>query len=1130
MSARLLASLADRGIELWVEGSRLRYRAPRGVLTAELLEQLRCHKQDLIAALRDAKPTGLPGESPAVGPLSYGQQALWFIHHGEPQSAAYNVAFITRIVSAVDVEALHRTLQAILDRHPSLRATFPLRDGEPVQYIHAWQAVDFRQVEVPDGNDDALRMHVEQSYREPFQLESGPLLRARLFTCTPESHVLLVTIHHIACDGWSLWILQDEFRVLYQAYRDGRDVSLPAPASTYADFVRWQADAVAGEIGERDEAFWRRQLAAELPVLNLITDRPRQGSPSFRGGSIRFHLPDELSEQLRRLAQAHGATLYMVLLAAFQTLLHRYTGQDDVLVGSPTNGRNRPETTGVVGYFVNLIALRADLSGDPSFRQFLGRVRQTTLDALAHQDFPFPLLVERLRLPRPTDRSPVFQALFALQRPQLFAEAVDLVLAEEGQVMLDWGGLRMEPFELDQQEGQFELSLEMIETRCSLAGVMKYRSDLFETLTIQRMLGHYIRLLESIAIDADLPISALPMTDEVEQRTVLVDWNATRSDYPRQRCIHELFHEQVAQRPNAVAVEFQDCRITYAELNRRANQLAHHLRQQGIGSGMNVGICVPRSVEMVVGLLAVLKAGAAYVPLEPDDPERRIDFVLRDTGAQALLVAPPTADVVPDFDGTRVLLQPQWHEIGGRPVSSIPAENLPIQTRAEELAYVMYTSGSTGQPKGVEVIHRGVVRLVCNTNYVELGPDEVVLQFAPLSFDASTFEIWAALLQGGRLVVFPPRLPSLDDLGRCIRDCGVTTLWLSAGLFRQMVDFGLEHLRGLRQLLTGGDVVPPGHAIKALAALPHCRLINGYGPTENTTFTCCHRMAGPDDVGATVPIGRPIANTRVYVLDQHGRPVPIGVAGELYAAGDGLARGYLGRPELTAQRFLPDPFSSEPDARMYRTGDLVRWRPDGTLEFLGRMDDQVKIRGFRIELGEIESVLASHQAVRETAVVARSDQAGDKRLVAYVVPAADPPASLDELQGFLRKRLPGYMVPAALVTLDKLPLTANGKIDRRRLPEPGDARPHLHAAYVAPRTPAERILAEVWAEVLGLDRVGIHDNFFAIGGASITSLRIVARAQEAGLSADPSLLSPELLFEHPTIAEIASLLEAAPGV
>ena len=685
---------------------------------------------------------------------------------------------------------------------------------------------------------------------------------------------------------------------------------------------------------------------------------------------------------------------------------------------------------------------------------------------------------------------------------------------------MDWGGLKFEPFQMAQEEGQFDLSLEVVEASRSLPGVFKYNTDLFEPGTIDRMSDHFQNLLAEIVANPDKPVSRLSFLSEAERRQLLEEFNDTDADYPSLTCIHQAFQEQAQARPQAVALEFEDREVTYAELDARANRLAQYLRKLDVGAGVLVGVCLERSVEEIVGLLGILKAGGAYLPLDAECPKQRLSFMLDDTQAPVILTSSRSAEALPEYRGKVIRLDADWETIAGQP-DSPPVD----ETGPDDLAYVMYTSGSTGKPKGVGVVHRGIVRLVKGVSYVDLGPEETFMRLSPLSFDASTFELWASLLGGGKLVIFPPQLPSVGRLGRFIQQSGVTTLFLTTALFHQQVDFDLKHLSGVRQLLTGGESLCPARARKALSRLDGCRLINCYGPTENSAFTSRHVMTSPEQVGQSVSIGRPVPNTRVYVLDRHLEPVPIGVPGELCTSGDGLARGYLNRPELTAERFVPDPFCGDNGGLLYKTGDLARWLPDGRLEFLGRVDHQVKVRGFRIELGEIESVLPQHEAVREAVVQAHEDATGQKQLVAYVVANGNGSFALEELRGFLQGRLPKYMVPSLFVKMDALPRTTGGKVDRKALPEPDGARPELEKPYLAPRTENERVLAEIWSEVLGIDRVGVHDNFFELGGASLKSLRIVAKAEEAGLAIPPELLTPELLFERPTIAELAQLID-----
>ncbi|MFV1966025.1 MAG: amino acid adenylation domain-containing protein, partial [Pirellulaceae bacterium] len=1154
-AVHLLEHLRSQGIELRIEGDRLRYRAPRRLLTPGLLTQLRDHKPDLLQLLRRA-PGGetdtSAGTTPNGFPLSHGQRALWFLHQRDPRSAAYHVAFATRIRSPLEVDDLRLALERLLERHPSLRTTYTVREGRPVQSVQKQAGLSFQQVDAGECALEELRQQVVESYRQPFDLERGPLARACVFSRRPDDHVLLLTIHHIACDGWSLWLLQDELIEIYSAKRAGRPSRLPAPRFSYAEFVNWQSEMLNHSEGDAHWDYWRKQLRGDLPLLNLPTDRPRPPVQTDHGASLPFALPQTLTERLRCCARHEGATLYTILLAAFQVLLHRHTGQDDILVGSPAGGRNRAEFKDLVGFFVNPIVLRADLSGDPTFRDYLGRVRRVVLAALDHQDLPFPLLVERLKADRDLSRPPLFQVLFALQRPQMAAAVEQLVAPSQPEARIEWGDLILEPFEIPQQEGQFDLSLEMVETTQSLSGVFKYNTDLFDGATVDRLRHHFQTLLEDLVGNPEKRLSRLSLLDETERDRLLVERNATTTEYPRNRCIHELFADQARQTPHAIAVEFQDQRLSYQALNERANQLAHHLRQRGVGPETLVGTCVHRSLEMVIGLLGILKAGGAYVPLDPEYPHARLSYMLRESRAKLLLTQQRHLKQFGPFAGPVVCLDRDANRIANESTDEVSQRTLPTN-----LAYVMFTSGSTGQPKGVAVMHRGVVRLVRGCVYAEFRPDDVFLQFAPLSFDASTLEIWGSLLNGAKLVLAPAGPSSLEELGQVVRYCGITTLWLTAGLFHQQVDHGLEHFSGVRQWLAGGDVLSPSHVRRALARLPHCRVINGYGPTENTTFTSCFPMTSPSHVGHSVSIGRPLSNTRLYILDANLELAPEGVAGELYVAGDGLARGYFNRPEWTAERFVPDMFGSSPGERMYKTGDLVRWQPDGNLEFLGRLDHQVKVRGFRIEPEEIEKTLMEHDGIRDVAVVVHKDRLGLKRLVAYLVPRncsktmfpqhvplsqggpqgvpeecevalAQAPGGLEgssaeHLRSFLKGRLPDYMVPALFITLDTLPLNPNGKVDRHALPAPGVARPELSEPWVPPCTATEKALAEIWAPLLDVAEVGVHDNFFALGGHSLLATQMVSRIQQV-LDVELPLLR---LFESPTIAELVAVVDDA---
>ncbi|HYW06077.1 MAG TPA: amino acid adenylation domain-containing protein, partial [Longimicrobium sp.] len=835
-------------------------------------------------------------------------------------------------------------------------------------------------------------------------------------------------------------------------------------------------------------------LAGAPALLELPLDHPRPAIQGHHGAREPIRLPPELARRLEALGRREGATLHMVLLGAFQSLLARYAGTDDVVVGSPVAGRGRGEVEGVIGFFVNTLVLRVKLDGDPTFREVLRRAREGALGAWAHQDVPFERLVAELRPERSMSYSPLFQVLFTL-----LDDATEPSLP----------GLHVAGVEAELATAKFDLALSLTAGPGGLSGVLSYRTELFRRATIQRMLGHLTRVLEQVAADADVRLSELELMGDRERRLVVEDWNRTAADYPALP-IHRIFEEHAAATPNAVAVVMDDERVSYGELNARANRLARRLARNGVGAETRVGLCLRRDPELVVALLAVLKAGGAYVPLDAGYPDERLAWMLDDAEIAVLLTEEALRGSLPARGGMAVVsVDGDRERIAGE-----SAENLAGGAGADGLAYVMYTSGSTGTPKGVAVEHRSVARLVRGADYVELGPAEVILQAAPVSFDASTFEIWGALLNGGRLVLLPGAAPTLEELGGALIRHGVTTLWLTAGLFQAMVEERVDDLRTVRQLLTGGDVVPAHAVARVRERFPACRVINGYGPTENTTFTCCHTVAARWS-GGPVPIGSAIRGTRVRVLNAALRPLPDGAPGELFAGGAGVARGYLNRPALTAERFLPDPFAVEPGARMYRTGDRVRRRADGVVDYLGRIDQQVKIRGFRIEPGEIEAVLGRERGVAACAVVPEpADAAGGRRLVAYVVGTADA----DALRTALRRTLPEYMVPAVFVALHSLPLTPNGKVDVRALPAPESTPRQRH---VPPRTPTEELLAGILEEVLGVERVGATDGFHELGGHSLAAMRVVSRIREA-FGAELPLRA---VFERPTVAELAEAVD-----
>jgi len=965
-----------------------------------------------------------------------------------------------------------------------LRTVFVAEQGVPVQVVLPELKLALAVTDVshqPDPAAAAQRLMLQSAGR-PFDLRRGPLVRAELFTLAAGDQILLLTIHHIVFDGWSIDVLLQDLAAAYAGQ------PRPPAAWQYADFAAWQREHLtAGKI-EQHLAYWRTHLAGVPTMLELPVDRPRTGG-GRRGAQSHFTLPAELTARLRALAQQHHTTLFTTLLAAFHTLLHRYSNQKEILLGVPFGGRAISEIENVIGFFVNTLPVKADFRDNPSFAKLLGQLRDELWTVQSHQDLPFERLVRELQPDRKSSRNPLFQACVVHEVVPLTSRAM--------------GALTVETNEITPPDAMFDLTLSLTDKGNELDCALRYNADLFDASTAARLAESFQILLNSAAETPDGEVGGLALLPAGERQLVLVAWNATGRAYPRGASVPGLFAELAAERPAAVALSWTGGQLSYGELNARANQLAHHLRSLGVGRETPVGVALNRSVDYVVSVLAILKAGGTYVPLDLDYPPDRLNFMLADSGCQLVI----TNQNVPLAGVTQLNLAS-----AAAVLAAAPKTDPDLTATAESLAYVIYTSGSTGQPKGVAVPHRGIVRLVRGQAYANFDAAQRFLLLAATAFDASTFELWAPLLNGGTCVLYPEALSDYARLETVIREQGVTCLWLTAGLFNQIMDVRPSVLQTVKQVLAGGEALSPDHVRRALQLLPHLRLTNGYGPTECTTFACTYDLP-QDFAGGAVPIGRPIANTTAYVLDARLQPAPIGVPGELYLGGDGLACGYLHRPELTAEKFIPNPF--QPGTRLYQTGDRVRWRAEGVLEFLGRLDQQVKIRGFRIELGEIEAVLNQQADLRESVVVARESQLGEKQLVAYIVPRDSAP-TVAVLREHLRQRLPDYMVPAAFVTLAALPLTAHGKVDRAALPVPA-ARLESGTEFVAPRNPTEARLADLWRELLALDQISIHDNFFALGGHSLLAVRLVFRIQEAfGVN-----LPVKLVSECPTLVELA---------
>jgi amino acid adenylation domain-containing protein len=1040
-------------------------------------------------------------------PLSFAQQRLWFVDQFKPGSADYVIAARAELRGPLDGSALRAALTSLARRHEALRTTFPSAGGEARQAVSPDAHVELDVVDLarvdPGDRAGAAAAAVEREAARPFDLATGPLWRTALVRLADDHHFFVTCMHHIVSDGWSLGIFASELSELYNAHVEEREPRLAPLEVSYADFAVWQRRWFQGEELERQLAYWKTQLEGAPAVLELPTDRPRPPVQSFDGATVGFTFDRELSQGIERLARTHEVTPFMVTLAAFKVLLHRYTGATDVVVGSPIAGRNRSEIEGLIGFFVNTLVLRTDLSGDPTFTELLERVSEVALGAYAHQDLPFEKLVEELGIDRDLAHSPAIQVMFVLQN------------TPPGHLTLTG----VEPTLLDAptNEVSVDATLDLTETPGGLVAKLVYNADLFDRPTVEALLGHYRTLLSEAVNDADVPLSRLSMLAPGERRTIVEGFNPPATPFPADARVHELFERVALERGGAPAVAYAGEALTYAELNARANRLARHLVALGVRRGDLVAISLDRGLDLVVAMLAACKAGGAYLPLDPENPRRRTAFMLEDAEARVLVTAgDPAAVPVP---GHVLSLDRDAQEIAAR-----PATDLGVPGSSDDVAYAIYTSGSTGTPKGICIPHRAIARLVLDTDYVKLGPHSVIAQVSNASFDAATFEIWGALLNGGvvagiakEVVLDARRLRGALDAD------GVDTMFLTTALFNGLVAEDPALFRGMDTVMFGGEAADAQLVRRCLEGEPPGRLLHVYGPTEATTFATWHHVERVPADATTVPIGRPIANTKVHVLDPALNPVPVGVPGEIHIGGPGLATGYLNRPELTKEPFVPDPFSDDPGALLYRTGDLARYLPSGEIEFLARIDSQVKIRGFRVELGEIESVLAEHPAVAEAVVTAIGVAPTDKRLVAYVV---DPEAALDlaALRRFLSERVPVYMVPSDFVRLEALPLNANGKVDRRALPAPDPARLGPAEDRVEPRNATEERLARIWAELLGARPLGVHDGFFEIGGHSLLATQMVSRIRDAfGVE-----LELRAVFEAPTIARLAPLVEAAP--
>ena len=1116
---RLMADLRRAKVRVWAEGERLRYQAPRGALTPDLLAELQNSKAELLEFCQRAKagtnPFPLePSPRDVDIPISLAQHRLWLLDQLEGPGPTYNIALALRLRGTLDGDAVERSLTDLMRRHESLRTSFQAW-GETVRQVIApapalpFALVDLRHLDASQRPSEACHQAREEALR-PFDLSRGPLVRFVLWRLDDRDHVFLVCMHHIISDGRSIEILTEDMAGLYASYRDGTGATLPALPIQYGDFAwhqrRWLTDAVL----QAQLDYWKRQLAGMPPLLELPTDRPRPPALTSAGATLRSRLEAGLVGKLRQVAQRSSATLYTVLLAGLASVLARHTGREEIPIGCPVTHRDRPELDRLIGFFINTLVLRLDLSGNPSFRELLARARATLRDGLANQDVPFDKVAETVVSERNSSYSPLVQ--------------VSMMMLDSAKGRPHFPGLETEPFDFDRPVARYDVTLEVYESKEEVDIFWIYNTDLFEADTVARMARHLENLLESAADDPDETWNELSMLDEGEVRSLLQTWNDTRVDASHDQGVHQLFERQAERTPHAPALEWQGKRLTYAELNSRSNQLAHHLAALGVGPEVLVGVCVERSFAMLVSLLAVLKAGGAYVPLDPTYPRERLGFMLRDSRARILLAPTRLLEHFPGHETRVIGLDSVEALVSGEstanPVRAISGKNL---------AYMIYTSGSTGRPKGAMIPHRALANHMRWMQHTfAITPADRVLQKTPFSFDASVWEFYLPLLTGGTLVLAgPDDHRDVEALVAAIRRQRVTILQGVPSLLRILVEVdGLREADSLRYVFSGGEPLT-AELRDRFFAVTGAAVCNLYGPTEaciDTTFYVCPRDEEGSADRSAVPIGRPIWNATAYVLDEHRQPVPVGVAGELYLGGIPLGRGYLNQPELTAEKFIPDPFGGEAGGRLYRTGDLARWLPDGNLECLGRSDLQVKIRGHRIEPGEIEAQLVSRNPIREAVVVAR----GREELVAYVTTAGHCALDVEDVRDDLRARLPEYMVPAHFVHLERLPLNPNGKVDRSGLPAPVDDLGRAGAARsagrettaLAPGDETENRLAKIWREVLQIETFGVCDNFFKLGGHSLKAMQVVARVQkEFGVK-----VSLQSFFRTPTIRALRGLV------
>lgn len=1029
--------------------------------------------------------------------LSFPQQRQLFLEMLQPGTAVNNLSVLLDLKGKLDIAALERSVNEIIARHDALRTCFSFTEGLPTPAVLNdikinIPIIDLQNIEKSEQEAKARGL-AEKEVLQSFDLTRSPLIRLKFYVLNKDNYLLCITVHHTIADGWSLGVFLSELILVYQNLTTGKPYPLPELRIRYSDFAHWQTDTIRIDAMQLSLNYWKQQLSGELPVLELPTDHPRSVKQTFNGGTYRFILSKNLTDALEKFCQQEDVTLYMTLLTVFNVLLHRYSGQDDILIGTPVANRNLPEIENLIGVFINTIVLRTNLEGDPGFRELLNRIKDNSLNAYEHQDLPFEKLVEELKPKRGLSRTPVFQAVFNLQNSPM--------------PKLEIPDLKIIPLEINRGVSQFDLTLMMIKSGGQYNCTVEYNSDLFASETIKRMFHSFQLLLEHALTDPECRISRLKIVDDNYLYHTIDVLNQTQLNFPREKCFHQLFEEQVKKSPDSVAIIHKERSLKYFELNHRANQLARYLQSLGVEAGIRVGILMEKTLEITEALLAVLKSGGTYVPISTSFPAERVKFILEDANVQVLLTNVDTQSL---FETTVNIINMGDAEY----LTIIDYSDIQSNITPDKLAYIIYTSGSTGQPKGVMVQHSALMNFLWSMQTRPgINSDDVLISVTSISFDIAALELFLPLSVGATIVIAGKEIMSNPILiGDVIRDHNVNMMQATPAVWQLLIESGWAGKPGLKALC-GGEALTRKLANQILDSAGS--LWNMYGPTESTIWSAVNQIKKDN---TPIKIGHPIGNTQLYILDKYMQPVPIGVTGELVIGGEGLALGYLNQTDLTKKKFIPDPFNSRAGARLYKTGDLARYFPDYSLEILGRTDHQVKIHGHRIELGEITSVLMQHPLVNDAIVITKTENSGDKRLLVYYVSKNNQSLTANELQEFARKKLPAYMIPAAFIQLNELPLTPNGKIDRRSLPVPGDI--YQLNGYVASGNEVEQILADIWQSVLEIEKVGIHDNFFDLGGASIQSLQVVAGASLAGLG-----LSPEMIFEYQTIAELAGQLQ-----